>query len=70
MPGAMPVTSTIALTNVTLPYVLKIADQGLEEAARKDSSIMTGINIIDGKITYRAVAEAFDMEYTPVETFL
>ncbi len=66
MPGAVPFTSTIALTNVTLPYVLEIADKGFEQAFAKSKAIQTGINIYKGKVTHRNVAGAFDLEYTPV----
>ncbi|MEQ9823905.1 MAG: NAD(P)-dependent oxidoreductase, partial [Puniceicoccaceae bacterium] len=70
MPGAMPVTSTVALTNVTLPYVVKIANKGILEAARMDSSIQHGINMHDGKVVYQAVADTFDLPYTPLSQFL
>lgn len=70
MPGAMPVTSTVALTNVTLPYIVRIAESGIENAIRMDSSIRHGVNIMKGKVVYQAVAKAFDMEYIPVETLL
>jgi alanine dehydrogenase len=67
MPGAVPVTSTKALTNVTLPYVEAIADHGLAAAVAGDSSLARGVNVLDGKITYEAVAEAHDLDYTPLE---
>ena len=70
MPGAMPVTSTVALTNVTLPYIVRIAEQGIKEAICKDSAIRHGVNIMQGKVVYKAVAEAFNMEYVPVETLI
>lgn len=63
MPGAVPRTSTFALTNATLPYALKIAGLGLEEAARKDAALAKGINTYDGKLTNRAVAEALGLKY-------
>ena len=66
MPGAVPVTSTRALTNVTLPYVEAIADRGLEAALAADPALARGVNVIDGKITYRAVAEAHGLAYTPL----
>ena len=62
IPGAVPRTSTYALSNATLPYVLKLANMGLEAAIKADSSLAKGINIYKGKITYQAVAEAFGME--------
>ena len=67
MPGAVPITSTKALTNATLPYVEAIADLGLREAVARDRSLARGVNVLDGKITYEAVAEAHDLEFTPLE---
>jgi alanine dehydrogenase len=67
MPGAMPVTSTVALTNATLPYVVEIADKGYTRAILENPAISKGTNIVLGKITYRNVAEAFGMDYTPAE---
>ena len=58
MPGAVPHTSTYALTNVTLPYAVAIADKGWKQAARDDHSLALGLNVHDGEITYGAVAEA------------
>lgn len=66
IPGAVPYTSTMALTNATLPYALKLADLGWKEACRRDPGLADGVNVDDGKITYKAVAEAFAMEYTPL----
>ena len=60
MPGAVPYTSTLALTNVTLPYVLRLAKQGWEVACAKDASLRKGLNIIKGKIVYEEIAEAFN----------
>lgn len=65
MPGAVPRTSTIALSNVTLPYALALADHGLVEAAEADSALAHGINVLNGHIVYEAVAEAFDLPYSP-----
>ena len=62
MPGAVPYTSTVALTNVTLPYVIKLANEGWEKACGIDSSIAKGLNIVKGEIVYKEIAEAFDME--------
>lgn len=59
IPGAVPCTSTLALTNATLPYVEKLADLGWKEACRRDSGLARGLNIIDGEITFAAVSEAF-----------
>ena len=61
MPGAVPRTSTLALTNATLPYALLLAEKGYTIAARQHTDLARGVNIIDGKVTYRAVAEAFDL---------
>ena len=70
MPGAVPYTSTVALTNATLPYALKLADQGWQEACMNDASLLPGLNVVDGKVVYEAVAEAFDLPYTPVSQVL
>jgi alanine dehydrogenase len=70
MPGAVPITSTKALTNATLPYVEAIANHGLEEAVARDPALARGVNVLDGKITYRAVAEAHGLEYTPLDGVL
>jgi alanine dehydrogenase len=67
IPGAVPNTSTIALTNATLRYVLALADKGWQQACRDDEGLRLGLNIVDGRITYKAVADAFDLPYTPVE---
>jgi alanine dehydrogenase len=70
MPGAVPVTSTQALTNATLPYGETIADHGLAEAVARDPALAKGVNVLDGKVTYEAVAEAHDLEYVPLEGVL
>jgi alanine dehydrogenase len=67
MPGAVSATSTVALTNATLPYAIEIADSGYKKAAMKNPEIAKGINIIEGKVTYEGVAEAFGLPYTPLE---
>jgi alanine dehydrogenase len=66
MPGAVPVTSTKALTNATLPYVEAIANNGLRAAVAGDPALAKGVNVIDGKLTYQAVAEAHGLDYTPL----
>jgi len=66
MPGAVPNTSTYALTNVTLPYVLAIAERGLEEALRADPALAQGLNTFGGALTNEAVAEAHDLDFPPV----
>lgn len=65
IPGAVPQTSTLALTNATLPYVLKLADKGWKEACKEDKILYPGLNIIEGKIVYPAVAEAFGLPCYP-----
>jgi alanine dehydrogenase len=70
MPGAVPITSTKALTNATLPYVEAIADTGLAAAVARDPALAKGVNVIDGKLTYEAVAEAHGLEYTPLADVL
>jgi alanine dehydrogenase len=70
MPGGVPITSTKALTNATLPYVEEIADYGLAEAVARDRALARGVNVLDGKLTYEAVAEAHGLDYTPLEDVL
>jgi alanine dehydrogenase len=70
MPGAVPVTSTKALTNATLPYVEAISDHGLRDAIARDRALARGVNVLDGKVTYEAVAEAHGLSYTPLEDVL
>lgn len=67
MPGAVPYTSTLGLTNVTLPYAVQLANHGWKKALKADPELLKGLNIANGEIVYKDVAEAFDMEYTPVE---
>jgi alanine dehydrogenase len=70
MPGAVPNTSTMALTNATLRYGLAIADKGWKKAVADDASLAKGVNVLDGKITYKPVADAHSMEYTSLESLL
>ena len=70
MPGAVPITSTKALTNATLPYVEAIAEHGLAEAVARDHALARGVNVLDGHVTYEAVGEAHDLEYMPLEDVL
>jgi alanine dehydrogenase len=70
MPGAVPITSTKALTNATLPYVEAIAGHGLAEAVARDPALAHGVNVLDGKITYEAVADAHGLDYQPLEDVL
>lgn len=64
MPGAVPYTSTVALTNVTLPYVVKLANEGWEKACNENPPLAKGLNIVKGKIVYKEIAEAFDLEFS------
>jgi alanine dehydrogenase len=70
MPGAVPRTSTFALNNVTLPHTLNIANNGAVEAMRRDPHLLKGLNVMGGKITYKAVADDLDLDYAPAESFL
>ena len=70
MPGAVPITSTYALTNATLPYVLALADLGVTEAIAKDPGLRPGVNVAGGRVTHAAVAEGTGMDFTPLEDVL
>jgi alanine dehydrogenase len=70
MPGGVPITSTKALTNATLPYVEAIAGRGLADAVARDPALALGVNVLDGKLTYEPVAEAHGLDYTPLEDVL
>src|SRR5215210_5038019 len=70
MPGAVPITSTKALTNATLPYVEAISDHGLADAIARDAALARGVNELEGKLTYEAVAEAHGLDYTPLDDVL
>ena len=70
MPGAVPITSTKALTNATLPYVEEIADYGLAEAVGRDLALARGVNVVGGRVTYEAVADAHGLDYHPLEETL
>ena len=70
MPGAVPYTSTIALTNATLPYAIELANKGWKQACNNDAELAKGLNVIKGDVVYEAVAEAFDLDYTPVDKYL
>jgi alanine dehydrogenase len=70
MPGAVPITSTKALTNATLPYVEAIADNGIAEAVARDRTLARGVNVLDGRVTYEAVADAHNLDYAPLEDVL
>ena len=64
MPGAVPFTSTVALTNATLPYALQLANKGWEKACKENPELMAGLNIVKGRVVYEGVAEAFDLPFT------
>jgi alanine dehydrogenase len=70
MPGGVPRTSTLALTNATFPYALRLANKGWKQALKEDGALLKGLNVVDGKVTYRGVAEAFGMEYHEPGKFL
>jgi alanine dehydrogenase len=70
MPGAVPKTSTMALTNATLPYAVEIANKGWEKAMRENPEIKLGANVVKGKVTYKGVADALGLEYEPIDSIL
>lgn len=70
MPGAVPYTSTLALTNATLPYAIRLANQGWKKACQESAELRSGLNVIQGEVVYKAVAEAFNLPYTEVGKFL
>ena len=70
MPGGVPRTSTLALTNATLPYALQLANKGWKQALRDNPALLKGLNMAEGKVTYRGVAEAFDMPFHEPASFL
>ncbi|MFK7952022.1 MAG: alanine dehydrogenase [Ekhidna sp.] len=70
MPGAVPYTSTLALTNATLPYAIQLADKGWKRACNENNELKLGLNIIEGEVVYQGVSEAFDLPYAPVDKFL
>lgn len=67
MPGAVPYTSTLALTNATLPYAIQLANKGWKQACQDNKELELGLNVIHGEVVYKAVAEAFNLPYTPLE---
>ncbi|MCK4987861.1 MAG: alanine dehydrogenase, partial [Desulfobacterales bacterium] len=70
MPGAVPKTSTLALTNATLPYAVEIANKGWQKAMQENPEIKPGANVVQGKVTYQGVAEAFGLEFTSIDNLL
>lgn len=70
MPGAVPYTSTLALTNATLPYAIQLANKGWKKACSENKELKLGLNVINGDIVYKGVSDAFNMPYTPVDNYL
>jgi alanine dehydrogenase len=70
MPGGVPRTSTLALTNATFPYAMQLANKGWKQALKDNAALKKGLNIVDGKVTYPAVAEAFGLPFTPPDSYL
>ncbi len=70
MPGAVPYTSTLALTGATLPYAVELANKGWERTVKENAEMTPGVNVVHGKVVYKAVSDAFGMEYTPIEDVL
>lgn len=70
MPGAVPYTSTLALTNATLPYAIQLAEKGWQQACRDNEPLCLGLNVVDGKVVYKAVADAFGLDYVDVKEVL
>lgn len=70
MPGAVPYTSTLALTNATLPYAIRLANNGWKKAAQDNADLRNGLNVINGEVVYKAVADAFSLPYVDVKKFL
>ena len=66
MPGAVPYTSTLALTNATLPYAIQLANKGWRQACQENLELELGLNVVEGKVVYRGVSDAFNLDYTPV----
>ena len=70
MPGAVPFTSTLALTNATLPYAVMLANKGWQAACAQNDELRLGLNVVDGKVVYKGVAEAFNLPYTSVNSLM
>jgi alanine dehydrogenase len=70
MPGAVPYTSTLALTNATLPYAIQLANKGWQKACAENNELKLGLNVVKGKVVYQGVSDAFNLPYTPVEEVL
>lgn len=67
IPGAVPYTSTLALTNATLPYAIQLADKGWRKACKENRELELGLNVVQGKVVYKSVAEAWGLPYEPLE---
>lgn len=70
MPGAVPYTSTLALTNATLPYAIQLANKGWEKACKENNELKLGLNVIKGDVVYKAVSDAFNLPYTPLDKYI
>lgn len=70
MPGAVPYTSTLALTNATLPYAIELANKGWKQACKESNELKLGLNVINGEVVYKGVSDAFNLPYRDVENFL
>lgn len=70
MPGAVPYTSTLALTNATLPYAIQLANKGWKQACSENNELKLGLNVVNGQVVYKGVSDAFDLSYVPVENVL
>jgi alanine dehydrogenase len=70
MPGAVAKTSTLALTNATLPYAVEIANKGWKTAMQENTEIKLGANVVNGRVTYQGVADAFGLDCTPIDELL
>jgi alanine dehydrogenase len=70
MPGAVPCTSTVALTNSTLPYALQLADKGWKKACSENEELKKGLNVVSGDVVYKGVSDAFDLPFVDVEGLL
>ena len=70
MPGAVPYTSTLALTNATLPYAIQLANKGWKDACKNNAELRLGLNVVNGKVVYKGVSEAFNLPYTAVDEIL
>ncbi|MBK7224807.1 MAG: alanine dehydrogenase [Saprospiraceae bacterium] len=70
MPGAVPYTSTVALTNATLPYAIQLADKGWKQACAENRPLKLGLNVVNGKVVYEGVAKAFNLQYFPIDEII